>query len=665
MSGLFLNFYQVEIDLKEVSAKVLNYSDYQSKEDFISLRDSNKKCTFYRENDKILVWSVNELNSEFKQLPDYKINLVDNPKILSRIIEKGVIDLLKETDSYRIFKNKYSNTWEIISSKDVLQNSINGLEINRVVHFSLYFCYKEEKLLLGFTLSSSLKNIFTWTKQEFEKNGIDTSGLKGKEDIIFANRQSIKRFLESRGATENYESTRTRETQNSTSFQIINKFYNWLENSKNRIELPFGLNISSITRRYLPFENDIIKSEIIHKPQRYFYSNRKNTQGLRYYDQMVKTYMPYSLEQYQNKNIKLGIICPSEYQGETEGFAKKIESKLKEVFHFNHLSFYFLKIPDSDLKSYEHAIYDKELLECDLVYVIVNQLQEKLSNNLSPYFKCKAKLIGNGIPTQDLQIETIRQNLGAFTMTNIALNSYAKLGGTAWTIEKEDKLKDELVIGIGSTISKDGQFVLGIAQIFHNDGRYMTGNCSPLSSFDNYAENLENHLFETLKPLVEEMKNSGTFRLIFHLFKSASEKYEIKAINNLQERLSDYNFEFALVHLAYGHNFRLYYNDGRNDIMTGSYIQLSKHSAILHFVKNSDLPLKIDIDKRSTFTSMFYIAKQVYWFSHLSHRSYMPSKRTVTIMYPSLMAKMTEELKKVDNWDYDRLKFVEDKLWFI
>jgi hypothetical protein len=665
MSGLFLNFYQVEIDLKEVASKALNYSDYQSKEDFITLRDSNKECTFYRENDKILVWSQSNLNTEFQKLPDFKINLADNPKILSRIIENGIIDLLKKIDSYRIFKNKYSNTWEVISAKDLLQNSINGLEVNRVIHFSPYFFYKEEKLLLGFTLSCSLKNRFTWNKQEFEKNGIDTSGLKGKEDIIFANRQSIKRFLESSGVTENYESLRTRENQNSTSFQIIDKFYNWLEKNKSKIELPFGLSISSISKRFLPFENDIIKSEIIHKPQRYFYSNRKNTQGLRYYDQMVKTYMPYSLEQYQNKNVKLGIICPSEYQGETEIFVKKIESKLKEVFHFNNLSFYFLKTADTDLKSYEHAIYDKELLECDLVYVIVNQLQEKLPNNLSPYYKCKAKLIGNGIPTQDVQIETIRQNLGAFTMTNIALNSYAKLGGTAWTIEKEDKLKDELVIGIGSTISKDGQFVLGIAQIFHNDGRYMTGNCSPLSSFENYAENLENHLFETLKPLVEEMKNSGTFRLIFHLFKSASEKYEIKAINNLQNRLSDYNFEFALVHLAYGHNFRLYYNDGRNDIMQGSYIQLSKHSAILHFVKNSDLPLKIDIDKRSTFTSMFYIAKQVYWFSHLSHRSYMPSKRTVTIMYPSLMAKMTEELKKVDNWDYDRLKFVEDKLWFI
>lgn len=665
MSGLFLNFYQIEIETKEVSIKVLDYSDYSSKEDYINLRNSNKECDFYRDNEKILVWSSEELKKDFLKLPEFKINLGENPRILSRIMESGVIGLLREIDSYDIFRDKYSNSWKIISSKDLLQGSIQGLIVNRVVSFSPYFCVKEEKLLIGFTLSSSLRNRFVWTKEEFEEHGIDTSGLKGKEDKIFANRQSLKRFLESRGATDAYDQMFTLENQSSKSFQTIDKFYGWLLKNKSEIKLPFDLSISSIHKRYLPFENGVIKSEIINKPQRYFYSNRKNTQGLRYYDQMVKTYQPYSLEQYRDKNVKLGIICPSEYQGETETFAKKLELKLKEVFHFNNLSFYFHKIPNTDLSSYEHAIYESNLLECDLIYVIVNQLQEKLANNLSPYYKCKAKLIGNGIPTQDVQIETIRQNLNAHTMTNIALNSYAKLGGTAWTIEKEDKLKDELVIGIGSTISNEGQFVLGIAQIFHNDGRYMTGNCSPLSSLEDYAKNLENHLYKTLKPLVEEMSGSGTFRLIFHLFKSASEKYEIKAINNLKERLSNYNFEFALVHLAYGHNFRLYYNDGKNDIVQGSYIQLSKHSAILHFVKNSDLPLKIDVDKRSTFTSMFYLAKQIYWFSHLSHRSYMPSKRTVTIMYPSIMAKMTEELKKVDNWDYDRLKHVEDKLWFI
>jgi hypothetical protein len=664
MSGLFLNFYQVDIPTKTTSIDSVEYSKYASKEAFISLKENFPNLFFYRDDDKFLIWKKNDEAELPENTASINLDFTEKAKVLSKILERAIINFI-EPKGYRLFKNKHSNSWEIISSKDILNGSIEGLAVNRIVHFSPCFFFKENKLLLGFSLSTSLKNSFTWSKAEFEKYGIDIKGLKGDEERIYANRQSLKRFLETKGATAKYDQIINDENRNAKVFSVIDNFYKWLEKNKTEIQLPFCLAINSISKKYLPFEDELIKSEIIGKPQRYFYSNRKNTQGLKYYDQMVMAYQPYSLELYQNKQINIGIVCPMEYQGETEGFIKKTESKLKEVFHFNSLNFHFKTIKNKDLESYKEVLYDEALLRCELIYVIVNEAQEKLSPSNSPYYVCKAKFIGNGIPTQDIQIETIRQNLNAFTMTNIALNSYAKLGGTAWTIEKEDKLKDELVIGIGSTLAENGQFVLGIAQVFHNDGRYMTGDCSPLSSFANYAENLENHLFKTLKPLVEEMSKSGTFRLIFHLFKSASEEYEIKAINGLKERLANYNFEFALVHLAYGHNFRLYYNDGNGDINQGTYIQLSKHSALLHFVSKSDLPLKIDLDKRSTFTSLFYIAKQVYWFSHLSHRSYMPSKRTVTIMYPSLMAKMTEELKKVEGWDYERLKAVSEKLWFI
>jgi hypothetical protein len=664
MSGLFLNFYQVDIPTKTASIDSVEYASYASKDAFIALKENFPNLFFYRNDDKFLIWKRNSASELPENSTKTNIDFTEKAKVLSKILERSIINFI-EPKGYKIFKNKHSNSWEIISPKDILNGSIDGLAVNRIVHFSPCFFFKENKLLLGFSISTSLKNSFTWSKAEFEKYGIDIKGLKGDEERIYANRQSLKRFLETKGATAKYDQIINDENRNAKVFSVIDNFYKWIEKNKTEIQLPFGLAVNSISKKYLPFEDELIKSEIISKPQRYFYSNRKNTQGLKYYDQMVKAYQPYSLELYQNKQINIGIICPSEYQGETEGFIRKTEAKLKEVFHFNNLKFHFKTISNKDLESYKEVLYDEDLLKCDLIYVIVNEAQKKLSPSNSPYYVCKAKFIGNGIPTQDIQIETIRQNLNAFTMTNIALNSYAKLGGTAWTIEKEDKLKDELVIGIGSTLSENGQFVLGIAQVFHNDGRYMTGDCSPLSSFSNYAENLENHLFKTLQPLVEEMSKSGTFRLIFHLFKSASEEYEIKAINKLKERLANYNFEFALVHLAYGHNFRLYYNDGKNDINQGTYIQLSKHSALLHFVSKSDLPLKIDLDKRSTFTSLFYIAKQVYWFSHLSHRSYIPSKRTVTIMYPSLMAKMTEELKKVDGWDYERLKAVSEKLWFI
>lgn len=361
MSGLFLNFYQVVIPTKTASIDSVEYSPYASKEGFFALKEGFPNLRFYRDDDKILIWKkINET-----ELPEnsrlVNIDFTEKAKVLSKILERSIIDFI-EAKGYRLFKNKHSNSWEIISPKDILNGSIDGLAVNRIVHFSPCFFFKENKLLLGFSLSTSLKNTFTWNKAEFEKYGIDIKGLKGDEEKIFANRQSLKRFLETKGATAKYDQIINDENRNAKIFSVIDNFYKWIEKNKSEIQLPFGLNINSISKKYLPFEDDLIKSEIIGKPQRYFYSNRKNTQGLRYYDQMVKAYQPYSLELYQNKQINIGIVCPSEYQGETEGFLKKTETTLKEVFHFNSLNFHFKTINNKDLESYKEVLYDEALL---------------------------------------------------------------------------------------------------------------------------------------------------------------------------------------------------------------------------------------------------------------------------------------------------------------
>ncbi|MBK8279489.1 MAG: hypothetical protein IPK94_04815 [Saprospiraceae bacterium] len=126
--------------------------------------------------------------------------------------------------------------------------------------FHLVSFFKENKLLLGFSLSTSLKNSFTWSKAEFEKYGIDIKGLKGDEERIYANRQSLKRFLETKGATAKYDQIINDENRNAKVFSVIDNFYKWIEKNKTEIQLPFGLAINSISKKYLPFEDELIKS---------------------------------------------------------------------------------------------------------------------------------------------------------------------------------------------------------------------------------------------------------------------------------------------------------------------------------------------------------------------------------------------------------------------
>ena len=118
----------------------------------------------------------------------------------------------------------------------------------------------------------------------------------------------------------------------------------------------------------------------------------------------------------------------------------------------------------------------------------------------SPYYHCKAKLIGQEVPTQCICIETIK-HINDFIMGNISLNIYAKLGGTAWGIEKKDTTKRELIIGIGSTVNYNNQQIISLANVFDNSGVYLAGACNPIVEIEKYPEELEkliSELFETL-----------------------------------------------------------------------------------------------------------------------------------------------------------------------
>ncbi|HRK29355.1 MAG TPA: hypothetical protein PK239_18910, partial [Chitinophagales bacterium] len=127
MSGLFLNFYQVDIPTKAASIDSVEYSPYASKEAFIGLKESFPNLSFYRDDDKILLWR----NSNDSELPknavSINIDLTEKAKVLSKILERSIIDFVKPK-GYMIFKNKHSNSWAAILA-------ING-RINTISFYS-------------------------------------------------------------------------------------------------------------------------------------------------------------------------------------------------------------------------------------------------------------------------------------------------------------------------------------------------------------------------------------------------------------------------------------------------------------------------------------------------------------------------------------------------
>lgn len=669
MSGLFLNFIEYELSKDTFSVFALPYKNYPTKDKYLELKNSNPDWAFYRQGETIFYWQKNPNTQNDLGGNPALISTADDPKVVSKIVETGIIEFLFSLDNYKIKKNRHSHTWQLVSRKDALGGKINGLEVSRRMSMSPLFICPGDSLRYGLTFSNNLKYRFTWTLEDFKNKGIEVSNLRLADDnsTVIPDYPTLYHFLAATGQQTYFEQEIEALESTAQTFQIISRTVAWLEKNKHKIFLPDHVEVSRFHFRYLPVHG--IRAEKFYSPKRYFYGGTTNTKKLRFYNEMVKQYKPASFGQFDERDTHIAVVFPAEYEGVTEVFLKTLERSLKDELHLKRLSFDLIKIKNTSLEDYEAGIYrDNEIVKrSDLFIIIVNQEHEKLPPGKSPYYYCKAKLLGDGIPTQDIQIETIKQRIHPLTLSNICLNIYAKLGGTAWTIEKEEKKKDELVVGIGSTVSSNGKSIMGIAQVFHSDGRYIVGDCAPLSTYDNYSSVLEEYLYQTLSKVIENYIDTGErFRLIFHLFKSAGKDNEVKAVENVTKRLSNFQFDFALVHLGYGHNYRLYNNDGKNVIDRGTFVKVDPRVALVQFVPKSCLPLKVELDRRSVgFTDLFYIAKQVYWFASLSHRSYNPSKRTVTIMYPTLMAGLIEKLSEVPNWNTDRIKFVSDKLWFI
>src|SRR5207302_8420554 len=113
-----------------------------------------------------------------------------------------------------------------------------------------------------------------------------------------------------------------------------------------------------------------------------------------------------------------------------------------------------------------------------------------------------------------------------FTLQNIAIALYAKMGGTPWTVDHDLTISDELIIGLGtvelsgSRVEKRQRFV-GITTVFRGDGNYLLSNLSRECSYDEYPDELRASALQVLKEVKERngWRPGDTVRIVVHSFK--------------------------------------------------------------------------------------------------------------------------------------------------
>lgn len=660
MSGTFLNFFECKLSNNIVEVYT---TDYKDKETFEELRKKYPGIYFHRfEGNKIYYWKKHKDSVIPTDIGGIRIHLSldDYPQIFRIMLINSIANYFEKNGAF-VKKQKYSSAFEIYSNKNIMKN-IEGLEVKKILILDSF--YSKENKMLGITMSFRTKNRFIWNKKQLSEHGVDTRDLKSDNDNVFCNKIALNRFLENTNSENLYKTTIWKANSFIEQYKYINGTYAYLKQHLSNIYISDNIRISEIFFNNLPYKNNAFSMDNLSIPDHYYYSN-KTQKGK--YDKALKELKPYTYEMFSNKKIKCAVICPQKYEGTEEVFSIKLNKKLEEIFHLK-IEFNKYYLNDTSLDDYKKVIYDNLIAndeKPDIVLVVLEEKQKKLNVINSPYYYCKAKLIGQGIPSQEILIERIK-GINDFILNNISLNIYAKIGGTAWTVEKIEKEKQEFIIGISSCFDKFQRKIFGVSQIFEYNGNYIVTDCTPLTSIQEYEKAFENYLEETLKKaLLTQGNTSKEYRLIFHINKSPSNKYEIKAINSVISKFSYLNISYAIVHLNYNHNFRLFNNEGKDNNRKGIYINIDENKTLLSLSDKSINPLLIDIDNRSTFKDKDYITKQIYWFCHLSFRSFIPSKKTVTMQYPYLISKLTNEIKNIEGWDYDLLKGIGDKLWFL
>jgi hypothetical protein len=424
---------------------------------------------------------------------------------------------------------------------------------------------------------------------------------------------------------------------------------------------------------------------------------------------------PYSQLGFTPSKPRICVVCERARKGEVEQFLQKLlegnnEPGRKCFFPHGLIKTYrlqgkevkFFCADDKSAAAYRKAAQQAlasvttEAEKWNLAYVQVDESSYELRGDANPYLVAKSTFLSQQVPVQEFKAETMERDGSGldFILSNIALASYAKLGGTPWHLKVNDPMAHELVVGLGSASLSESrlgakQRLVGITTLFTNEGRYLLGNLSNAVPFEKYGEAVAEMLAGAIERARTDMnwQKGDEVRLIFHSFKPMKD-LEAQAVKQVAAGLTDFHVEFAFVHVAEDHSTVLFdsANPGskvwNKDIFKGEfvpgrgkYLVLNKRCSLLSLTGPGQIkkptdglpyPVLLYLHRESTFTDLDYLTKQVFTFAGHSWRSFDMAGMPVTILYSQWMARLLGKLTALPHFSVDSIPGRLNRLrWFL
>ena len=264
-------------------------------------------------------------------------------------------------------------------------------------------------------------------------------------------------------------------------------------------------------------------SEMIAKPSLVFDPSGMRTD--QWSERGIKDNGPYDQRTFTPKKLNIAVICQARHEGQVEafvakfldgmpdvktgrrgretarygdGFLRRFQLERPNVQTFTTTNPTVLGYQDACTRTLEYAA--NFAMQWDLALVQIEEDFKALPGPLNPYYGTKAMLLKNHVAVQNFRLETMRQdpNSLVFTMNQMSLASYAKLGGRPWLLGAEQRVAHELVIGVGSHVASDsriggGTRHVGITTVFSSDGGYHLSERTNVVPFEDYSAAVTAH----------------------------------------------------------------------------------------------------------------------------------------------------------------------------
>lgn len=214
---------------------------------------------------------------------------------------------------------------------------------------------------------------------------------------------------------------------------------------------------------------------------------------------------------------------------------------------------------------------------------------------------------------------------------------------------------------------------------------YLLANNSREVSPDQYQTALTASLAETVSELRRRFvwKARDRVRFIFHQSFKKYKDVEAQAVRRFAESLAEFDVQYAFVHVSDSHNWMLYDprsegvsgGKGRGVPQRGKCVRLGPYTALLTLTGPRQVktprqgcphPVLINLHEDSTFTSLDYLARQVFNLTFMSWRGFSPSTLPVSISYSNMIVDLLAHLRHVTNWNPETLTTaLKERRWFL